>query len=302
MSFSQFNASENNNSVGRNYFEGYNNQPAQPTGGYGIANDPNKKWNELQQSAYQSVTAISTNITQVKHMISKIGSYEDSLEFRNKIRTRLSDTSQLCTKVSDSIKTMTKMNADENDLKIRSDRKVILTKLSKDFADWLQAYKEISQQWVSKEKQNIPIPQKSSVPSNQSSAKTVNPRDEERQSLLQAFKQDVVSLDNEIDFQEIEIRERAKGIEEVQTNILEINEMFKDLGIIVQDQGQMIGTFADHIEHARADVEQGVVEIEKATEYQKKAGSKTKMIVCLLIIIMAVILIGVAISVFVFTN
>ena len=80
-------------------------------------------------------------------------------------------------------------------------------------------------------------------PSNQSNIKTVNPRDEEKQSLLQAFKQDVAGLDNEIDFQEIEIRERAKGIEEVQTNILEINEMFKDLGIIVQDQGHMIGKF-----------------------------------------------------------
>ena len=64
----------------------------------------------------------------------------------------------------------------------------------------------------------------------------------------------------------------------------------------------LLGTFADHIEHARADVEQGVTELEKATEYQKKAGSKTKMIVCLLIIIMVVILIGVAISVFVFAR
>lgn len=49
-------------------------------------------------------------------------------------------------------------------------------------------------------------------------------------------------MDNEITFNEAVIEEREQGIQEIQHQIGEVNEIFKDLAILVHEQGAMIGT------------------------------------------------------------
>lgn len=48
-------------------------------------------------------------------------------------------------------------------------------------------------------------------------------------------------LDNEIAFNDAIIEERDLGIQEVQQQIGEVNEIFKDLAVLVHEQGTMIG-------------------------------------------------------------
>lgn len=48
-------------------------------------------------------------------------------------------------------------------------------------------------------------------------------------------------LDNEIVFNEAIIEEREQGIQEIQQQIGEVNEIFKDLAVLVHEQGTMIG-------------------------------------------------------------
>ena len=50
-------------------------------------------------------------------------------------------------------------------------------------------------------------------------------------------------LDNEIVFNEAIIEEREQGIQEIQQQIGEVNEIFKDLAVLVNDQGTLIGEF-----------------------------------------------------------
>lgn len=51
-------------------------------------------------------------------------------------------------------------------------------------------------------------------------------------------------LDNEISFNEAIIEEREQGIQEIQHQIGEVNEIFKDLAILVHEQGTMIGNLS----------------------------------------------------------
>lgn len=48
-------------------------------------------------------------------------------------------------------------------------------------------------------------------------------------------------LDNELIFNEAVIEERENGIQEIQQQIGEVNEIFKDLAVLVSDQGVIIG-------------------------------------------------------------
>lgn len=59
--------------------------------------------------------------------------------------------------------------------------------------------------------------------------------------LLIYHRQELVFLDNEIVFNEAIIEERDQGIQEIQHQITEVNEIFKDLAVLVHDQGAMIG-------------------------------------------------------------
>ena len=52
-------------------------------------------------------------------------------------------------------------------------------------------------------------------------------------------------LDNEIAFNEAVIEERDQGIQEIQQQIGEVSEIFKDLAVLVHEQGTMIGKSSD---------------------------------------------------------
>ena len=54
-------------------------------------------------------------------------------------------------------------------------------------------------------------------------------------------RQEVLLLDNEISFNEEILEEREHGIQEVQQQIGEVNDIFKDLAVLVHEQGTMIG-------------------------------------------------------------
>lgn len=60
-------------------------------------------------------------------------------------------------------------------------------------------------------------------------------------SLWLIGRQEVVLLDSEISFNEAIIEEREQGIQEIQHTIGEVNEIFKDLAVLVHEQGTMIG-------------------------------------------------------------
>lgn len=59
-------------------------------------------------------------------------------------------------------------------------------------------------------------------------------------------RQEFLLLDNEIAFNEAIIEERDQGIHEIQQQIGEVNEIFKDLAVLVHEQGTMIGNSIFH--------------------------------------------------------
>lgn len=56
-------------------------------------------------------------------------------------------------------------------------------------------------------------------------------------------RQEVILLDNEIAFNEAIIEEREQGIRDIEEQIGQASEIFKDLAVLVHDQGVLIGQF-----------------------------------------------------------
>lgn len=87
------------------------------------------------------------------------------------------------------------------------------------------------------------------------------------------------------------IQNRHQGILALEKSLLELHEMFLDLAILVESQGEMIDRIEHSVDNAAVYTHAGVVELGKAEKNQKKARKKKYMIACCCVILLAVVLI-----------
>lgn len=64
------------------------------------------------------------------------------------------------------------------------------------------------------------------------------------------------------------MREREEEIMEIHQNVTKVNEVFKDLADIVNDQQQEIDSVESMIERSNQHAKSGLKQVEKASEHQ----------------------------------
>jgi len=86
----------------------------------------------------------------------------------------------------------------------------------------------------------------------------------------------------DIEFQEALIAEREAEIREIEGGVHELNEIFRDLANIVQEQGGMIDNIEYNITSIATNTQAADRELVTAHEYQRKAGRRA---LCLLLVV-----------------
>lgn len=71
------------------------------------------------------------------------------------------------------------------------------------------------------------------------------------------------------------LREREQQIRKIEGDIVEVNQIFKDLATMVHDQGEVIDSIEANVETASIDVQRGAQELQKAREYQVSLGARS---------------------------
>ena len=64
------------------------------------------------------------------------------------------------------------------------------------------------------------------------------------------------------------MREREQAVQQLETDIVDLNHIFKDLAVMVHEQGDMVDSIADNVERASVQVEAGASQISQALVYQ----------------------------------
>ena len=70
------------------------------------------------------------------------------------------------------------------------------------------------------------------------------------------------------------MQEREQQIRQLESDILDINEIFKDLGTLVHEQGEMIDNIEDNVEQAYNQVEAGNEQLSQAAKWVFKHTSQ----------------------------
>ncbi|KAL7254538.1 hypothetical protein ACSBR1_008834 [Camellia fascicularis] len=218
-----------------------------------------------QQDPSQSVAAgvfqINTAVASFQRLVNSLGTPKDTLELRQKLHKTRLHIGQL---VKDASAKLKEASETDQHTEVSASKKIADAKLAKDFHN---ASSELD------------------IDSSRSS--------EQFALLVESKRQEVVMLENESVFNEAIIEEREQGIKEIQQQIGEVSEIFKDLAVLVHEQGVMIDDISSNIDSSHARTAQATSHLAKASKTQKSNSSLT----CLLLLIFGIILIIVIIVV-----
>ncbi|XP_072908061.1 syntaxin-2-like isoform X1 [Hemitrygon akajei] len=201
----------------------------------------------------------------------------------NKVRNKLKVIEQ-------SIKDEDEENQGSVDLRIR---KTQHSTLSRKFANVMTEYNEI--QIYFRERSKGRIQRQLEI-----TGKTTT--DDELEEMLESgnpsiFTSDIIS-DTQITRQALnEIESRHKDIMKLEASIRELHDMFVDMAMLVEQQGEMVNNIETNVVNAVEYVERAKEETKKAMRYQSKARRKMFLIIICVVVLIAVVAIIIGLSV-----
>jgi len=93
-----------------------------------------------------------------------------------------------------------------------------------------------------------------------------------------------------------DIEARHADIIKLENSIRELHDMFMDMAMLVENQGEMIDRIEYHVEHAVDYVQTATQDTKKALKYQSKARRKKILIIICVLIAIAVLIIVLAVT------
>ncbi|MFS7926706.1 putative target SNARE coiled-coil domain, syntaxin domain, syntaxin/epimorphin [Helianthus anomalus] len=249
------------------------------------------KQQDPTQAIASGIFQIGTAVNTFQRLVNTLGTPKDTPELREKLHKTRLHIGQLVKDTSDKLK-----QASEADhrAEVSASKKITDAKLAKDFQAVLKEFQKAQRLSAERETAYSPsIPQPIHLSRDDTNEMDSDSgRDPEQRALLyESRRQEVLLLDNEIAFNEAIIEERDQGIQEIQNQIGEVNEIFKDLAVLVHEQGTMIDDIGSNIENSNAATAQAKSHLVKASKTQRSNSSMT----CLLFVILGIVLLIVVI-------
>ncbi|KAL8201226.1 hypothetical protein R6Q57_012565 [Mikania cordata] len=238
------------------------------------------------QAVASGIFQINTVVSTFQRLVNTLGTPKDTPELREKLHKTRLHIGQLVKDTSDKLK---QASETDHNAGVSASKKITDAKLAKDFQTVLNEFQKAQRLSAEKETAYAPFVPQASLPSRDpaSDVDASSDRSQEQKALLvHSKRQEVLMLDNEIAFNEAIIEERDQGIQEIQNQIGEVNEIFKDLAVLVHEQGTMIDDIGSNIENSHAATSQARSHLAKASKTQRSNSSMT----CLLLVIMAIVL------------
>ncbi|CAL2258657.1 unnamed protein product [Prunus armeniaca] len=238
------------------------------------------------QAVASGIFQINTAVSTFQRLVNTIGTPKDTPELREKLHKTRLHIGQLVKDTSEKLKQVSER---DHHTEVNASKKITDAKLAKDFQAVLREFQKAQRLAAERETAYAPFVPQAVLPSSYTASEIDISSDkspEQRALLVESRRQEVVLLDNEISFNEAIIEEREQGIQEIQQQIGEVNEIFKDLAILVHEQGTMIDDIGSNIEGAHAATGQAKSQLVKASKTQRSNSSLT----CLLLVIFGIVL------------
>ncbi|GLJ54481.1 hypothetical protein SUGI_1170200 [Cryptomeria japonica] len=93
-----------------------------------------------------------------------------------------------------------------------------------------------------------------------------------------------------------EIQERHHAVKEIERNLLELHQLFLDMSVLVEAQGEQLNDIEYHVAHAANYVERGTKQLQTAKSHQRSSRKWMCIAIIILLIIILIIVIPIVTS------
>ncbi|KAF7134887.1 hypothetical protein RHSIM_Rhsim08G0037900 [Rhododendron simsii] len=226
--------------------------------------------NQPSQAVAAGIFQINTAVSGFRRLVDSVGTAKDTPDHRLKLRNTRQRILQLVKETSAKLKSLTDSDRGAN---ADPSKRIEDAKLARDFQTTLQEFQKVQQLSSERESTYSPVgPPPSTTTTTSSDENSAPSIDPENQPFLMGQKrQEILLLGNEIAFNEAIMEEREQGIRDIQEEIGQTNEIFKDLAVLVYEQGVVIDDIQSNIEASSGASTQARVQLSKAS---KKSKSK----------------------------
>ncbi|XP_035540558.1 syntaxin-22-like [Juglans regia] len=185
------------------------------------------------QALASGIFQINTAVSSFSRLVNSLGTPKDTLELRDRLyKARL----HIGGLVRDTSAKLKQASGTDQHLEVSAAKKITDAKLAKDFQSVLKEFQKVQKLAVEREATYAPFVPKEGLPSSSDAHEREDmssSRSPERQALiLESKRQDQVVLVDEIILNQAIIEETEQGITEIQQQLIEINEILKDLAFL----------------------------------------------------------------------
>uniref|UniRef100_A0A2P2JBD4 Syntaxin-22 n=1 Tax=Rhizophora mucronata TaxID=61149 RepID=A0A2P2JBD4_RHIMU len=246
----------------------------------------------VSKSPSQAVAAgifqINTAVSAFRRLVDAIGTAKDTPDHRLKLHIARQRILQLVKDTSAKLKSLSELDRHSN---VNASKKVEDAKLARDFQTTLEQFQQVQQLASERESTYSPSASPAAASSSDSSQYAESGVDRDKQPLLlEQRRQEVLRLDNEIAFNEAIIEEREQGIRDIEEQIAKANDIFKDLAVLVHDQGVVIDDIQSSINSSAAATTQATVQLAKASKNVKSRSSWCWWILVIVVLALVIFL------------
>uniref|UniRef100_A0A3Q4N864 Syntaxin-7 n=1 Tax=Neolamprologus brichardi TaxID=32507 RepID=A0A3Q4N864_NEOBR len=233
----------------------------------GIPEEPSVLVNQIS-SNIQKITLLNSEL---QRAISVLGTEQDSSQLLQTIQQKQQQGNHLAKETDRLMKAFTALpvGPDQRQRKIQRER------LLNDFSAALNSFQKSQRDAASKEKEFVARVRASS----RLSVSNCLSSDHQIQVQADAVTEEDLRL----------ILERESALRQLESDIVDINDIFKDLGMMVHEQGDMIDSIEANVESTETNIQKGMHQLARASDYQQSSRKKICIILIVLVVVAVVV-------------
>ncbi|XP_036624468.1 syntaxin-7 [Trichosurus vulpecula] len=252
----------------------------------GIGGDPA----QLAQRISSNIQKITQCSGEIQRSLNQLGTPQDSPELRQQLQQKQQYTNQLAKETDKYIKEFGSLPTTPSE---QRQRKIQKDRLVAEFTTSLTNFQKVQRQAAEKEKDFVARVRASSRVSGggfpEDGSKDGNLVSWESQTQPQAQLQDEDITEDDLRL----IQERESSIRQLEADIMDINEIFKDLGMMIHEQGDVIDSIEANVENTEVHIQQANQQLSRAANYQRK--SRKTLCIIIFIVVIGLVILGVII-------
>ncbi|CAF0709778.1 unnamed protein product [Brachionus calyciflorus] len=268
------------------------------TSKYTLHTNDSQAIQKLAQSITTNIQKISQNVSQIENMNFQIGTLKDSEALRERLLQLENSTNQLAKDTNNQLKELnnfvrhsSSQSAEDRQLKFQKER------LTNDLLKTLNKFQEVQKSTMQKQKEsNERAKSNLNFNTNEDGFRLEELQSTNNQSIgydsseidrFNASQNVQISMESDINL--VQIKEREDAIKRLEHDILDVNMIFKDLAVMVHDQGEIIDSIESNVSNVQVRVNEANTHLESAKKHQEKARKRKFILICILTFVLAVI-------------